>query len=330
MATEIDLGGTIYISSRHAASITGYTQDYIGQLARSGSIEAQRVSGVWYVREESLRAYKEKADQFVPTPPPYIGQPTPEVSVSFDGKDYVSAKRASEMTSYHQDYIGQLARSGQILGRQIGNRWYVERDSLLKHKAEKDALLAAVQVESVGLLRHQEAMPRKSPQTTSELHYRYVSEENAPLIAEIPPQEDLKEESAAVPSLEDEIPADVEQYLTPEKPISEARPIPIHVIRNESEDEIEEEAEQSAPIEPRRAKKRHTVPVFMTYVLGTLAAFIVLSGGYLVYSGTPRNGSLVAESQSAIAPTGMEGAVQLLSQAVATIIPAAELVYKRE
>ena len=69
MAQEINLGGTIYISSKYAAEKTGYTQDYIGQLARGGSIEAKRVSGMWYILEESLRAYKEKADQFVPVPP---------------------------------------------------------------------------------------------------------------------------------------------------------------------------------------------------------------------------------------------------------------------
>ena len=70
MAQEIDLGGTIYVSSKRAAEITGYTQDYIGQLARAGSITAQRVSGLWYVVEESLRNYKSKADEFKPTPPP--------------------------------------------------------------------------------------------------------------------------------------------------------------------------------------------------------------------------------------------------------------------
>lgn len=192
MAQEIDLGGTIYISSKHAAEKTGYTQDYIGQLARGGAIEAKRVSGMWYILEESLRSYKEKADQFVPTPPQGF-QPAieSETSVSFDGKDYISANRAAKITRYNQDYVGQLARSGAILSRQVGNRWYVDRESLLTHKKEKDDLLAAVQVQSVGLAKPESVMPE--PEKPSEAtppeevtHFEYVQEES-PLIPDIPP-----------------------------------------------------------------------------------------------------------------------------------------------
>lgn len=179
MAQEINLGGTIYISSKHAAAITGYTQDYIGQLARGGSIQAQRVSGVWYVLEDSLRAYKEKADLFVPTPPPPI-QNQAEVSVSFDGKDYISANRASKLTSYNQDYVGQLARSGLILSRQIGNRWYVERESILAHKAEKDALLASVQANAVGLAKNdvKEEKTNENRLESDQPHFTYIHEDN--------------------------------------------------------------------------------------------------------------------------------------------------------
>jgi hypothetical protein len=199
MATEIDLGGTIYISSKHAAEKTGYTQDYIGQLARGGQIEAKRVSGMWYILEESLRAYKEKADQFVPTPPEgFTRSPDSEVAVSFDGKDYISANRAAKITGYNQDYIGQLARSNLILSRQVGKRWYVDRESLLKHKEEKDALLAAVQVESVGLAKPEDLQPASEPETApveeavaeeEVTHFSYVTEEEAPLIPEFESEE---------------------------------------------------------------------------------------------------------------------------------------------
>src|SRR3990167_8328737 len=57
--------------------------------------------------------------------------------VSFDGKDHISASRAAKITGYHPDYVGQLARSGAIISRQVGNRWYVDRAALLSHKKEK-------------------------------------------------------------------------------------------------------------------------------------------------------------------------------------------------
>lgn len=155
MSDEISIGEKSYISSRRASELSGYTQDYIGQLARGGHIEAERIGGLWYVRMESLLSYKEKAEQYKPQPPLRTGVFTsdPESLISFDGKDYISAQRAAKITRYNQDYIGQLAREGKILSRMVGNRWYIERDALLTHKENKDALLAAVQAQSVGITR---------------------------------------------------------------------------------------------------------------------------------------------------------------------------------
>lgn len=181
MAQEIDIGGTRYIASKIAATRTGYTQDYIGQLARGGHIEAKRVSGMWYILEDSLRNYKEKADQYVPQPPQGIlPKHEADVSVSFDGKDYVSAHRAAVITGYHQDYVGQLARSGQILSRQVGNRWYVDRDSLLRHQKEKERLLAELQSKSVGIVRPTTSTAPSVPTAEDirelETHFNYVQE----------------------------------------------------------------------------------------------------------------------------------------------------------
>lgn len=151
MTDEMQISGKTYISSKRAASHTHYTQDYIGQLCRKGLIDAQRIAGLWYVDLESLNGYKSGAEKYTPVPPSYSAPREPEALVSFDGKEYISANRASQITGYNQDYIGQLARSGKIISRQVGNRWYLDNVALLAHKKEKDALLAAVQVGSVGI-----------------------------------------------------------------------------------------------------------------------------------------------------------------------------------
>lgn len=145
------LSGKKYISSKRASGLTGYAQDYIGQLARGGAIDAQRIGGLWYVSLESLKEHQGKEDGRTPPARTQTSAPAHDQFVAFDGKDYVSASRAAELTGYNQDYVGQLARSGKILSRQVGNRWYVERSGILAHKEQKDALLAAVQAESVGL-----------------------------------------------------------------------------------------------------------------------------------------------------------------------------------
>ncbi len=165
MSDDLPIAGKTYISSKKAATTTGYAQDYIGQLARGGLIAAQRVGGLWYVDPDSLAGYQKSAADSKPLPP--VGQQTPalESVVSFDGKDYISASRAAKITGYNQDYVGQLARSGKILSRQIGNRWYVERSGLVAHKNEKDRLLAAVQVESVGLATKSHSEPYSALQS---------------------------------------------------------------------------------------------------------------------------------------------------------------------
>src|ERR1700722_5857714 len=151
MSEEMQIDGKSYISSKRASHLSGYAQDYIGQLARKALIDARRIGGLWYIYMESLENYKQKAGEFKPEPPVRPESTEPGTLIFFDGKEYLSAARAAEQTGYTQDYVGQLARTGSVLSQQVGNRWYVERQSLLGHKKEKDALLGAVQSESVGI-----------------------------------------------------------------------------------------------------------------------------------------------------------------------------------
>ncbi len=184
MTQDINLGGTIYISSKRAAEITGYSQDYIGQLARGGQIDARRVAGLWYILEESLMQHKHKADEFVPTPPTRVAVAENDASVNFDGKDYISASRAAKITGYSQDYVGQLARGEKISSRQIGSRWYVDRAEIIEHKRHNDSLLGAVQAASVGIMHVDSSeSPEIDPGAvlTDLPHFSYIQEEISPM-----------------------------------------------------------------------------------------------------------------------------------------------------
>lgn len=180
MTEEVTVEGKSYISSKRAAELSEYTQDYIGQLARGGYIDAQRVGGLWYISMDSLNEYKQSEGK-EKTPPRYTNTRTdPESLVFFDGKEYISASRASKLCGYTQDYVGQLARGGKILSRQVGNRWYVDKEGIVQHKKEKDALLAAVQKESVGIAPlienvKEDEIPTGYP--NQETHFIYKSEE---------------------------------------------------------------------------------------------------------------------------------------------------------
>ncbi len=229
MSSQLTIEGVEYISSKRAAEITGYSQDYVGQLARAGKILGKRVGGLWYIVSDSLSGYKQIADAYTPTPPAEVPKTSEDSSaVTLEGKTYVSAARASKLTSYHQDYIGQLARGGKILSKQIGKRWYIDVEALKAHKKEKDSLLGAVQASSVGLERsapgvnNQEMNLNDSDPYDVGLHYTYKAEVNPliPVIVEKSRAEALSKEFSALDE-EHHIPIRIMRpAITPHQPPS--------------------------------------------------------------------------------------------------------------
>ncbi|MBP9668956.1 MAG: helix-turn-helix domain-containing protein [Candidatus Pacebacteria bacterium] len=151
MKDSILIDGQEYVSAKQAAELLDYSADYIGQLARGGKILAKRVERAWFVNVPSLQKHKEQAELYVPVPPPLEHSESLDTIVGLDGLEYVSAKRAAEISHYSHDYVTQLAREGKIPAKQVGSRWYVGQVELVKHKEHNDALLAAVQAAASGV-----------------------------------------------------------------------------------------------------------------------------------------------------------------------------------
>lgn len=160
---EVSLGGKTFISVKRAAEITGYTRDYLGQLARGGKIESQRVGRSWYVNIDSLSKHQDTAASYEPTPPEVVQNLGPDVIVSLDGLEYISSKRASQISQYSQDYVTQLARAGKIRSKSVGGRWFIAREELLTHKKASDEALARAQIASVGLQKPAPVLEKQLP-----------------------------------------------------------------------------------------------------------------------------------------------------------------------
>lgn len=221
MTDELEIEDVKYISSKRASELSGYAQDYIGQLARKGHISARRVGGLWYISMDSLKGYEAQADTYKPQPPERKQANDPDSLITFDGKDYISAGRASKITGYHQDYVGQLARGASIPSRQVGNRWYIEREAVLAHKNEKDKLLGAVQAQSVGIQHRALGEPEKAkkPYSPDTEDYFTYTRDDGELFPPLLQREEI-------------IPKSGEEYLqdTAER---EDHVIPIHIVRKE-------------------------------------------------------------------------------------------------
>lgn len=176
-----------YISSNRVAQLSGYTQDYIGQLCRDGRVDCRRLAGEWQVRLSSVQAYKARFNPSTTpvrntqeTLPPVASAPTGtalshEDGVDHNGVHYIASSTAMKLTGYTQDYIGQLARSGAVEAHKVGRKWFVSKEALLAHKSHNDSLLAAVQAQSAGSSRgsddHTEAPAAViAPLSTSTIH----------------------------------------------------------------------------------------------------------------------------------------------------------------
>ena len=281
MSDEINLGGKRYVSSKRAAQESGYAQDYIGQLARAGHIDAQRISGLWYVNVESLVNYKKDADEYVPQPPTKSEPSEKDSLVFFDGMEYLSAAKAAELTGYHPDYVSQLARSGAVMSRQIGNRWYVSRGGILGHKSDKDSLLAAVQAESVGIykpaeVKKDEVVPikRAEPSVSEQVGLTYTRDDRE--LLPVMPKWNVRDEnpkSTHPPvDLRTRIRRDEQEYYEPRSIIHTAdfaHPSP--ALRAPSQ-------------KGKRARRNWPIATIVTFAV---AALVVGSIGLALMRGTP-------------------------------------------
>jgi hypothetical protein len=63
MKDSLIIGGRIYISSRRAAEISRYSNDYVGQLCRGGKVPAQMMGRAWFIDQEALLKHKKDAEE---------------------------------------------------------------------------------------------------------------------------------------------------------------------------------------------------------------------------------------------------------------------------
>ncbi|MBL4644577.1 MAG: hypothetical protein JKX80_01795 [Candidatus Pacebacteria bacterium] len=180
------------ISTTQASKVSGYSKDYVGQLCREEKMFCRRISGHWYVSENSLKSYQGAETKNGGNHPEKKKIPSSEKTAygmkvgnvrddtfSYDGVEYISTLRGAELTGYAQDYIGQLARNGEIEARKVGRRWFIGRETLTDHKKHNDGLLAAVQSQSSGVLSSSEGR-----ESTAQRHVD-VDAEGAPVAIEI-------------------------------------------------------------------------------------------------------------------------------------------------
>jgi hypothetical protein len=204
--------------------------------------------------------------------------------LEIQGKKYISSKRASELTGYAKDYVGQLARAGKVPGTRVGRAWYVEESALLSHQGQEEASLA-LQSEPREVLSPIQ-MPRAyiSPATLKAIGY------GASLPETWTPPTYFRDNGDLVPR--------IEKYalLEPQKRALPEGSIRVRVIRKEDIVEIKEEEpqkqkmalEKASVVEKAKEVRRTFNPGHKTLSLGALTAalgiFLFFSAGFVLSS----------------------------------------------
>lgn len=319
------MDGKAYVSSKRAAQMSQYAQDYIGQLCRKGLIDCRRVNGLWYVTLASLENHKissadQKAQAFanMGANPESVQNAQNDVILDFSGEEYVSSKHGAEITGYNQDYVTQLARAGKVKSRQVGSRWFVAKKDLLLNKEKNDALLAAVQAKSVGIVR----APGNTINSNEnwQPNFRAHEDENhLPLMPDLPPRAPDSEQ----------IPARRSVYPAPIR-----TPRPIH--RPKEEVYGEEQGSDMGKVLDLKSypgsvgpRKYHKSVLFVqrNMLFGGFSLLFVLAVVFFVFGRGSTERPLVAKGNLETARTaelGAGGLLDTISNFVAT-----KLVYRR-
>jgi hypothetical protein len=85
--------------------------------------------------------------------------------LTFDGKVYVSSKRAAEITGYAKDYVGQLCREGRVDARLVGRNWYVLETSIREHRFGTKGTVASEESDNVPVVESTWEKPRYVAET---------------------------------------------------------------------------------------------------------------------------------------------------------------------
>ncbi len=81
-------------------------------------------------------------------------------SISVNGRQYISASRAAEITKYSRDYIGQLCRGGKIPATMVLRSWFVDIDALTNYKDTTEKNLRVYSQNAILLESHKNLLSR--------------------------------------------------------------------------------------------------------------------------------------------------------------------------
>jgi hypothetical protein len=202
---EMSVNGIVYVSTKKAADLTGYTTDYVAQLARGGKIDARLVGRNWFINQEAI--LKQKFGSYAGSVGESIGIPNPKISINpepnFDSHDVLEPEKSQKneiQSSTPQDIGGLGQRDMETLsGRDLlaemqeaWEAWYERRDG--SEKISPIDLQDAVPEVSMGDIHQggeEESIPLTLVEAAPPYHSPYMGTEKRKEDSSYIPHRDL-------------------------------------------------------------------------------------------------------------------------------------------
>ncbi len=120
------------VTIERASQLTGFTRHHLDRLVKAGVLHTKDKNGTMVVDVSSLEAYSEKRVQKKAQKKEVVNDQ--EESIITDGAKYVSINRAARLSGYTQEYVQGLGRDEVIQTKYLGERLYVDIESLFAHR----------------------------------------------------------------------------------------------------------------------------------------------------------------------------------------------------
>lgn len=128
-------------------------------------------------------------------------------TLQLDGVEYVKASEAAKAHGYTSDYVGQLCRGGKIKAELVGRSWYVNIESLLKHRKNRYRSNQKKTKEAIEVTKREqkkEETPHYYSRVSHAIQYDEDTTENIPALRKVnvASEEEVPVEEHEVPIVE--------------------------------------------------------------------------------------------------------------------------------
>jgi hypothetical protein len=139
------LSHNVFISVNRASELSDYSSDYLSQLCRKKSLYCKQISKLWFINLADLHSHIKKSSKEIELDK-ISERDLVELKESLDketkiyisSEEYLDTETAARLSGYSRDYIGQLARDGELKAKKLGKVWFVSKKSIQEHKRTEE------------------------------------------------------------------------------------------------------------------------------------------------------------------------------------------------